>query len=113
MDLPQPKCSAQIFLAILILLGFFGCIYIILLHGAPESEKASAALLVLLGVLASGWKDTVGFFFGSSVGSAAKDKVIGDMAGSSTPPPVSAQTITSTVQTETVKSAPATPAAGA
>lgn len=113
MNVPEPKCSAQTFLAVLILIGFFGCVFTILLHGVPDSEKATSALLVMLGVLASGWKDTIGFFFGSSVGSAAKDKVIGDMAGNAVPQPVSAQTITSTVQTETTKTAPATPTAGA
>lgn len=113
MDMPKPQCSAQTFLAVLILIGFFGSIFIILLHGVPDSEKATSALLVMLGVLASGWKDTIGFFFGSSVGSAAKDKVIGDMAGNAVPPPISSQTVTSTVQSETTKTAPATPAAGA
>jgi hypothetical protein len=62
MNVPEPKCSAQTFLAVLILIGFFGCVFTILLHGVPDSEKATSALLVMLGVLASGWKDTIGFF---------------------------------------------------
>jgi len=111
MDLPKPKCSSQIFLAVLIIVGFFGALWWVLSHDIPD--KNHDAVVYLLGVLNGAILAVIGFFFGSSVGSAAKDKVIGDMAGNSTPPPVSAQTVTSTVQTETIKSAPQPPAAGA
>src|SRR5437868_6477593 len=105
MDLPPPKCSSQILLAILIILGFFAALWWVLSHDIPTANHD--AVVYLLGVMSGTVASPIGYFFGSSVGSTNKDKIMADMAGNAMP-----QTVISTVQTETTKAAPQ-PATGA
>ncbi|MGB6501640.1 MAG: hypothetical protein WBG19_09660 [Thermoplasmata archaeon] len=74
-----PKCSAQIFLAAMIIAGFFAVLYSVLHGGMPD--KGSDAVLMLIGVLASAFKDSIGYYFNSSSGSRDKQNMIENLTG--------------------------------
>jgi len=59
-------------LALGITLGFFG----ILIYMMAYSVTPSNELLVMLGSLGTAWTGVVGYYFGSSGGSQAKDKLL-------------------------------------
>jgi hypothetical protein len=59
-------------LALGITLGFFG----ILIYMMAYSVTPSNELLVMLGSLGTAWTGVVGYYFGSSAGSQAKDKLL-------------------------------------
>lgn len=61
-------------LAALIAIGLFWVVYLLIIRPAPEQNKD--ALLILLGVLASSFTGVVGYFFGSSKGSADKTDIM-------------------------------------
>lgn len=60
------------FMALLVMSGFFAVLAVLIVREVPAGNKE--ALLIMLGVLASSYKDVVGFQWGSSYGSQAKDK---------------------------------------
>lgn len=53
---------------------FFGVVTMLMFRTVPVESKD--IILVLLGALTAGWKDILGYYFGSSSGSARKDDVI-------------------------------------
>lgn len=59
-------------LALGITFGFFG----ILIYMMAYSVTPSNELLVMLGSLGTAWTGVVGYYFGSSAGSQAKDKLL-------------------------------------
>jgi hypothetical protein len=61
-----------------ITLGFFAVLGYILWRGLPQdNEAAKNVILVLVGSLGSAWTSgVIGYYFGSSVGSRAKDQTI-------------------------------------
>ena len=65
-------------LAVLITIGFFGVLVFMLLHEIPANGHD--AMLMILGALITAWTSVVTYYFGSSAGSAAKDKTISDIA---------------------------------
>jgi len=59
-------------LAILVTLGFFGILASLMLGYATKSDE----LMIMLGSLSTAWTGIMGFYFGSSVGSQNKDKLL-------------------------------------
>jgi hypothetical protein len=66
----------QSLLAVLILSGFFGCIYLVMLHDVKPEMRDS--LLILIGGLAAAFGAVVNYYFGSSKGSADKNKLLAE-----------------------------------
>jgi len=54
--------------------GFFGLVGLMAFHAFPEQTKD--VLLMLVGALTVGWKDVMGYFFGSSAGSDRKTEIL-------------------------------------
>jgi len=61
-------------LGALIAIGLFVIIYFLIKIAAPVENKD--ALLILLGVIAASFNNVVGYFFGSSKGSADKTELM-------------------------------------
>ena len=59
-------------LAILVTIGFFGILASLMLGYATKSDE----LMIMLGSLSTAWTGIMGFYFGSSVGSQNKDKLL-------------------------------------
>ena len=65
-------------LAIMVTLGFFGVLGYMLKWQIPATGHD--AMLLMLGGLGSAWTSVVAYYFGSSSGSASKDKTISEIA---------------------------------
>lgn len=61
-------------LAVLITAGFFGLLAWLMLKEPPTGSKE--ILNIMLGAMGAAWASVVSYYFGSSAGSAAKDKII-------------------------------------
>lgn len=101
MDMPQPRCSSQIFLGFLIIGGFFGALWWVLAHDIPD--KNHDAVVYLLGVLNGAILAVIGYFFGSSSGAAAAQQAAVNKAGAGAPSPQSPASVV-------VNNSPAAPA---
>ena len=66
----------QSVIAIIIMAGFFGCIYLVMKHEVMQSMRD--ALLILIGSLGAAFGAVVNYYFGSSKGSADKDKLLAE-----------------------------------
>lgn len=73
----KPSCSAQTFIAFLLILGFYGALYLFMTH--PMPDKGSEAIMTMLGVLGAAMTGVVGYYFGSSIGSRNKENMIESM----------------------------------
>jgi len=61
-------------LGALLFLGVFAIVFALILQAIPEANKD--AMLLLLGVLASGFTAVISYFYGSSKGSSDKSETI-------------------------------------
>lgn len=59
-------------LAIFVTFGFFGILYALMGGYATKSDE----LMIMLGSLGTAWTGIIGFYFGSSAGSQAKDVLL-------------------------------------
>lgn len=72
----QDKWTPRL-LALLTVVGFFGCLIWIMTRGLPVT--GGEALLLLLGTLAGVFTSVITYYFGSSAGSAAKTGQVDDL----------------------------------
>lgn len=70
----QTRDGANFTLAILVSLGFFGVLAAHIWVEIPES--AQTPLSIMLGSLGTGWLSVLTYYFGSSIGSAEKNKIL-------------------------------------
>lgn len=63
---------AQLIICLSILGAFFGTVFLLLTTPVEMEAGVREVLLVLVGVLAGAFKDIVGYYFGSSLGSSKK-----------------------------------------
>jgi hypothetical protein len=62
----------------LLVVGFFSLLILLVLRVVPAENKD--LLNIVVGALIGSFTSVVGYFFGSSAGSAAKEKTISDIA---------------------------------
>lgn len=63
-------------LAVLLTIGFFGVLAALMIHSIPPTTKD--VIQVMLGALGTAWISTVTYYFGSSLGSNLKTRVMGE-----------------------------------
>lgn len=72
------KDRTPMVLAISVTIGFFGML--IVLAFAPVQQSAHDILIGMTATLGSAWLGVIGYYFGSSSGSAAKTKILADQS---------------------------------
>lgn len=65
-------------LGLFVTLGFFGLVGLMAFHAFPD--KTRDVLMLLIGALTVGWKDVMGYYFGSSAGSDDKNEIISNLS---------------------------------
>lgn len=68
--------KAQLTLGILIVVGFFGSLVILLYRPGTLTELNREPVMLMVGALIAAFSLLVGFYFGSSAGSARKTDMI-------------------------------------
>ena len=70
----KEKDVFQYFLGALVVLGFFSLLGLLIFKGIPE--KNAELLYLAVGALIGSFSTVVGYFYGSSAGSAAKNDLL-------------------------------------
>jgi hypothetical protein len=65
-------------LGLFVTVGFFGLVGLMAFHAFPD--KTRDVLMLLIGALTVGWKDVMGYYFGSSAGSDDKNEIISNLS---------------------------------
>lgn len=73
----QLKDDTPKILASVVCVGFFGTLIGLMMYGLPP--KGQDAVLILLGALSSSFTAIIGYYYGSSSGSRAKEQIIDQM----------------------------------
>lgn len=72
-------------LTMVIIGGYFGLLSVMVIHGIPSTkDPGGEVLLTLIGVLAAAVPMVLGYWFGTTVGSQAKDRMLADSVPAST-----------------------------
>ena len=71
----------QSLIAVLVIGGFYGCIYLVM--KGEVSASLRDALLILIGTLAASFGNVIQWYFGSSKGSHDKNQLLADKDPSS------------------------------
>jgi len=93
MDWIKSNVGLPAFLAAATTFGFFSLLFLLFFKAFPPESKD--ILNVMLGTVGSSWTGIVGYYFGSSSGSAKKTEMLGT-------PTTSTTTTTPTTTVETV-----------
>jgi len=67
---------SQAILASLIVVGFFGCLIALLINPGTLSDLNREPVMLMIGALIAAFAGIVGYFFGSSAGSARKTNLL-------------------------------------
>ena len=67
---------SQAILASLIVIGFFGCLIALLINPGTLSDLNREPVMLMIGALIAAFAGIVGYFFGSSAGSARKTNLL-------------------------------------
>ena len=67
---------SQAILASLIVIGFFGCLVALLINPGTLSDLNREPVMLMIGALIAAFAGIVGYFFGSSAGSARKTNLL-------------------------------------
>lgn len=70
----ETKDSTPKFLALAVVVGFFSVLTILALYGMPQ--RGGDAILIMIGSLGAAFTAIVSYYYGSSVGSAAKNELL-------------------------------------
>jgi hypothetical protein len=76
---PKRDGKTPAVLTVLTTIGFFAVLAWLITHGLPESGRD--VILVMIGTLGTGWTACLGYYVGSSSGSALKTAAMERMAG--------------------------------
>lgn len=68
--------TAQVILSILIIVGFFGSLCMLLLKPDTLNDINKEPIMLMVGALIAAFSLLVGFYFGSSAGSARKTDML-------------------------------------
>ena len=66
----------QPLISVIVIVAFFGTLAMLIFMARDLPNGVKEVVLVLVGVLAGAFKDVIGFYIGSSLGSQKKDDVI-------------------------------------
>lgn len=73
------RCSGQMVIALIVIIGFFGALYMMAHNPIPPENKD--LVNILLGILGgSGFTAVMAYYFGSSIGSRNKENTIEQMS---------------------------------
>jgi hypothetical protein len=86
------KGKAQIALAAAVVIGFFVLLILLFWPANAADRELASARLMMLGALIAGFSTVLGYYFGSTSGSAAKTQLLAN----STPTPATPMIVTTT-----------------
>ena len=86
------KGTAQIWLGAVVVAGFFALLIVLFWPGNAQDSTLDSARLMMLGALIAGFSSVLGYYFGSTSGSAAKTALLAN----STPTPTTPVQVTTT-----------------